>query len=197
MIPEKTNKCTCIYKISSKCKPKRFYIGSAFNFQARKLKHLSNLRRNVHINSYLQNHFNKYGETDLHFDIIEEVINKEFLIEREQFYIDTLSPIFNFCKVAGNCAGRIVSEHTRSKIRNTLTGVKHKEERRRNISNGHYLQFKKIDIFHKDGSFYTTARSRKEASKLTGAIKQRITTCCKNEKWSSNGYYFKYNSNDK
>jgi group I intron endonuclease len=102
-----------IYKIQSNIKPERFYIGSAYNLKERKRTHLKRLRYNKEnkttkgASPKLQAHFNKYGEDDLLFIIIEqfEFINKEHLLSREQYYLDTLNPWFNICKVAGSSLG--------------------------------------------------------------------------------------------
>jgi group I intron endonuclease len=99
-----------IYTIYSKLKPERFYIGSAVNLNQRKSVHFSNLSNIKHPNRILQNHFNKYGEQDLVFEILEYVKYKTKLIEREQFYIDELNPYFNICKVAGSSLGTKRSE---------------------------------------------------------------------------------------
>lgn len=92
-----------IYKIQSKIKPERIYIGSAYDFKERKRTHLKRLRYNKLNNitkgasPKLQYHFNKYGEDDLIFILIEQVdwISKENLLIREQYYLDTLKPWFN------------------------------------------------------------------------------------------------------
>lgn len=60
-------------------------------FKNRKNTHLFDLRRNIHGNSYLQNSWNKYGEDDFVFEIIEIIDNHDELAEREQFYIDSLN----------------------------------------------------------------------------------------------------------
>jgi len=97
-------KISCIYKISSISK-NRFYIGSAVDFKGRSRVHKHDLIKNIHHSQKLQRHFNKYGINDLFFTIIEIVEDKNNLIEREQFYIDTLNPYFNICKIAGNSLG--------------------------------------------------------------------------------------------
>jgi group I intron endonuclease len=93
-----------IYKIQSIIKPDRFYIGSAVNLHHRWICHLSDLRKGKHHSGKLQNHFNKYGEADLVFIIIEPCL-PEFLIIREQFYINELKPWFNVCPTAGSMLG--------------------------------------------------------------------------------------------
>jgi len=59
-----------IYKIQSTVKPDRFYIGSSVNISKRWSCHINDLRKNKHHSSKLQNHYNKYGESDLRFTII-------------------------------------------------------------------------------------------------------------------------------
>lgn len=116
-----------IYKIQSKTNFK-IYVGSAINFNKRASNHLSDLKKNKHGNSKLQNHVNKYGIEDLEFSILEEVTDVSILIEREQFFIDTLKPEFNICKIAGSALGRKTSDETKSKQRLLKIGKKHSAE---------------------------------------------------------------------
>lgn len=67
----------------------KFYLGSTLNFKARQGRHLRDLRRNKHPNSYLQNAFNKYGEENFKFKLIEYIEpNTKKLEEVEQKYLD-------------------------------------------------------------------------------------------------------------
>lgn len=128
---------TAIYKISSKIKPERIYIGSSVNFRRRKAIHKTQLKNNIHFNQKLQSHANKYGIGDLKYEILELVMFKEDLILREQFYIDTLNPYFNICKTAGNRLGIKLSEETKEKIRlncKGMTGRKHTSETKQKMS---------------------------------------------------------------
>jgi group I intron endonuclease len=112
---------SAIYKIQSTINPKRFYIGSAVNIKERWYDHLYTLKNNIHKNPRLQNHFNKYGESDLIFIIIE-LCFPEFLTAREQFYINKLNPFFNICKIAGSSLGRKHSEKSKKKISEVKKG---------------------------------------------------------------------------
>jgi len=94
-----------IYKIQSRVKPKRIYIGSAKNIRHRWFEHKSALARHVHYNRRLQQHYDKYGLDDMVFSVIVGC-DVENLITYEQFYIDSLDPWFNICKVAGRVIGR-------------------------------------------------------------------------------------------
>lgn len=97
-------KLSGIYKIQSFKKPERCYIGSSQNIPGRWKKHLNELRRGDHNNGRLQNHFNKYGETDLNFSILL-ACDVDDLIMHEQFFIDSYNPFFNICKIAGSSLG--------------------------------------------------------------------------------------------
>jgi group I intron endonuclease len=105
-----------IYKIWSKMKPERIYIGSAINIGRRWTRHRGELKRNVHGSSKLQRHCNKYGIDDLCFEVLL-VCDKDKLIEKEQFFLDTLKPYFNVCPTAYSPRGRIVTDATREKLR--------------------------------------------------------------------------------
>lgn len=130
-----------IYKIESKLKPEKFYIGSAVCIEQRWRLHIHQLRKNKHHSAKLQNHYNKYGEVDLQFSIIKKC-KKENLLKAEQFFIDTLNPWFNICKVAGSQLGYKHTEETKKKIAVSKTGKKDSEEtkqRKSEIAKGHFV----------------------------------------------------------
>ncbi len=108
-------KISGIYKIQSKIKPEKFYIGSAVDIPQRWRQHKSDLNLNIHKNKKLQNHFNKYSESDLLFTILLGC-NKEDLIKHEQYFIDALNPWFNICQIAGSSLGIKRSEEYLKKV---------------------------------------------------------------------------------
>lgn len=63
------------------------YVGSSNRINHRKNQHLSCLRLNKHCNKKFQNAYNKHGEENFSFFILE-TCPKELLLEREQFWID-------------------------------------------------------------------------------------------------------------
>jgi len=101
-----------IYKISFNGSSK-FYIGSAVNLNKRRINHLSDLRNKRHPNKMMQRMFNKHGEMNFIFDVIENVSSEHNLINREQFYIDTLMPTINILKIANSSLGSKHTEKTR------------------------------------------------------------------------------------
>jgi group I intron endonuclease len=129
-----------IYKIQSKCKPERIYVGSAVNIRSRWSQHKWYLRRNKHHTSKLQRHYNKYGESDLMFTVLITCEVDE-LLNHEQFFLDSLSPWFNTCKIAGSTIGFKASDETKAKLSKLKKGIpvrpagsKLTEEHKRKIS---------------------------------------------------------------
>lgn len=90
-----------IYKIVNLITGK-YYVGSTKSFETRKTCHFSRLRNNNHTNQHLQNAYNKYGEDNFIFEIIEYV-EEELLLDIEQSYIDDSEKeeIYNKTYIAG------------------------------------------------------------------------------------------------
>lgn len=116
-----------IYKITHNTSG-RFYIGSARNIRSRWAEHRRELSKGVHHNKYLQRVWNKHGHDSLLFEVVEEVVNLNELLEREQFWMNTLNPQFNHCKSARNRLGSKHSEETRKKISESNKGKKMPKE---------------------------------------------------------------------
>lgn len=102
-----------IYKISNNINSK-IYIGSTERFKIRYSQHKHHLLKNTHHSKILQNHVNKYSFDSLNFEIIEIVSGN--LIEREQYYIDTLNPYFNVRKIADSMKGTKRTEEQKKYI---------------------------------------------------------------------------------
>ncbi|MBT2697025.1 GIY-YIG nuclease family protein [Bacillus sp. ISL-40] len=167
-----------IYKITCTV-TRKFYIGSAVNICMRWSTHLCDLRKNQHMNKYLQNSFNKYGEESFKFEIIESILSKEMLVEREQFWLDELKPYdrkigFNILKVAGSCLGKKLKETTKDKLKRVL--------------NKPVLQF---DL---DGNLIALHISAKEAKRQFGFSTARIYNCANRKIEKYKGFIWIYES---
>jgi group I intron endonuclease len=81
-----------IYRIKNLINGKCYY-GSSKNIEKRWSKHKRELNNNIHINCKLQRAWNKYGENNFSFEIVEEC-NINILLETEQKYLD-LQPEYN------------------------------------------------------------------------------------------------------
>ena len=102
----------CIKNITNdKC-----YIGSSTHIYYRLRRHKSDLLRNVHANPILQNAYNKYGADSFVVSIIEEC-SEDIVLQREQYYIDTLNPVYNITKEVIN---NRPSPESRLKTSNTM-----------------------------------------------------------------------------
>jgi group I intron endonuclease len=108
-----------------------YYVGSAVCIKKRIIIHKSHLKTNKHCNKKLQRSYNKYGHDKFIFNVIEEVDNKELLIEREQHWIESLDSVkngYNILPVAGSCLGRKHTEETKIKMSISALGVKKNPE---------------------------------------------------------------------
>lgn len=121
-----------IYQIKNKINNKS-YIGSSIRLNKRWKRHITDLKCNVHHSLALQRAVNKYGLDNFEFLILESCEDEQ-LLDREQYYLDTLNPEYNICTIAGNCLGIKQSEETKEKrkIANSKywdsIGRKHKDK---------------------------------------------------------------------
>lgn len=70
------------------------YVGQSVDITNRWKDHVKDLRKNRHVNAYLQNAFNKYSERHFSFAVIEFCKPRD-LNEREQYWIYKLKPEYN------------------------------------------------------------------------------------------------------
>ena len=77
---------TGIYKIENILDGK-IYIGSSKNLKQRLNSHKRELKNNKHVNKRLQNAYNKYGDNNFYYEIVE-FVEESSLLEREQHHID-------------------------------------------------------------------------------------------------------------
>lgn len=109
-----------IYKITNKITNK-FYIGSAVDIKSRWSKHRKMLKENWHDNKHLQSAWNKYGQENFIFEILE-LCDRESLILTEQKYLDEYKCWdreigYNIAKIAGNTTGCFHTEESKLLIK--------------------------------------------------------------------------------
>lgn len=158
-------------KIDGRC-----YVGSAEKLNYRLWDHKHRLIKNNHANRYLQNFVNKYGIDNIYYEILEKVgLNN--LIEREQYYMDTLKPEFNILLVAGSSKGVVMSQEQKDKISKNRKGILHTEETKKRISETLKGRPKtkehtiKVGLKHKGKKI-----SEEQRKKISESNKGRITT---------------------
>ena len=110
-----------IYGIRNKVNNKIYVGKTGMNFGDRWDSHKALLRNNKHDNPYLQNAWNKYGEQNFEFIVIEDC-NVDKLNEREMYWIKyykdkNLAYNIHDGGDGGHNLGKHLSEETKRKIR--------------------------------------------------------------------------------
>ncbi len=112
-----------IYKIenliNSKC-----YVGSTINYARRKRRHFEDLKQGKHHSIKLQRAYKKYGLDAFKITELEsfEFSSKEYLLSREQYYLDILNPEYNICLIAGSQLGTKRNDEFRKKCSERMKG---------------------------------------------------------------------------
>jgi group I intron endonuclease len=98
-----------IYCIENIVNSKKYY-GSSMNIEKRLKSHLGGLRKGHHINVFLQRSYNKYGEDNFSFYLVEDMgsPSRAELHLREQQYIDDNQSGYNIAPANG---GDTLSKH--------------------------------------------------------------------------------------
>lgn len=78
------------------------YVGSSRDVYHRRNQHFSELQKGVHRNNRIQSSYNQYGKENFIFNVLEDVENKDDLVLREQYWLDTINPEYNLLKTANN-----------------------------------------------------------------------------------------------
>lgn len=83
-----------IYKIVNN-KTNKIYIGQTKrSLRERKNQHFSELKNQKHYNTQLQEDYNKYGKNSFSFEILENNVKEENLIEKETYWIQILGGMY-------------------------------------------------------------------------------------------------------
>lgn len=163
-----------IYCIENKIDSKK-YIGQSNDIYARWYNHKYCLNNNRHSNSYLQHAWNKYGENNFIFTILE-LCDEPIIDEREQFYIAEFSTIIRkngYNLDSGGNKNKHHSEETKRKISQSNTGKVASEETRKRISIGRTGIMK-----GKEHPFYGRKLSKEHAELLRQYAKARYGDKC-------------------
>jgi group I intron endonuclease len=167
----KTYENAGIYKIENLVNGK-IYIGSSVDIKNRWRQHLGYFRSGKHGNLHFQRAWDKYGEENFKFDIMEKC-DSSILSEREQFYIDFFDACrsgYNISPTAGNNCGIIFSEQARRNMALAQIGKirgPHSEEHKMKLS----LSGKGIK-----------KRKRTEAERKQMSLRAKGRPCPKNRK---------------
>jgi len=178
----------------------KVYVGSAVNTDKRWSQHKHSLKEGKHHSCLLQRVWDKYGEQNFKFEIIQEVQNPIHLLSYEQVFLDYYKSYehdkgYNICKIAGSPFGlkrsdeakqkmreakKNISEETKQRLRQVNIGKKHSDEtkqrmREANIGKKHSEETKKkIRNSAKNLSEETRQKMRDAAKNMTEEHKQKL-----------------------
>ena len=111
-----------IYKIINN-KTNKIYVGQTKrSLRERKNQHFSELRNQNHYNTQLQEDYNKYGESSFSFEILENNIDEEYLIEKETYWIQSLGGMYSD-RLYNQTDNTTISDYNRSQL------IKYNKER--------------------------------------------------------------------
>lgn len=164
-------KKTGIYCIENLVNKKR-YIGQSLNIEHRWSKHRYELNNGTHSNCYLQNSWNKYGEENFNFYIIE-LCDVDKLDEREKHYIDfydTLNRDKGYNLMSGGTFGRRYSIESCMKKSKSLKGHIVSADTRKKISKNH------ADVSGRKNGMYGKHHTEEAKMKVSNANKGKISS---------------------
>ena len=182
-----------IYKIENQI-TKDVYIGSSVHLNNRKSRHFKDLEKQIHHSIILQRAVNKYGIDNFNFIVIEKC-DKKMLLIREQYYLDTLQPLYNILPNAGNSLGHIVTEETKRKHKKYATenNIKPLESTWKDRQQKVYMLDKNtLEIINEFESLSCACRFIGKQETFVSTI----SSCCNNKRFSAFGYRWVFSIDD-
>jgi hypothetical protein len=186
----------------------KVYIGSSVNIRGRWNQHLHTLRKGRHHSRHLQNAWDKYGEKSFIFSVIELVVDVSLLVQREQYYLDSIRPYdrevgYNCSPTAESSRGAVrrpVSQETRAKLSQMNKGrvilwnekiSRAKKGKPQTAPNANRRPIKAINLQTKEEIRFESAH---DAARFLNNLKcySRIHQVCKGKRAQVHGYTFCY-----
>lgn len=153
------------------------YIGSTIHFKNRFKGHMSRFKKNINGCRKLYNAMHKYGAENFIFNIKEivpkELVTKEYLIEREQYWIN-----------------QGTNYNIRKKAESNL-GCKHSKKSKTKICGVNHHSSKAITQYTLNGIKIRDFDSMKEAYKIYGS-RGHLEDCCNGKAISYFGYRWSF-----
>ena len=162
------------------------YIGSSKNIRIRLWTHRSELRHNHHDNQHLQNAWNKYSESKFDYYVIEPC-SEDILLEREQYYINTIKPEYNMNPITTKPP---MTEESRKKL---------SETRKLKMSTGEIpiTHNKYVYQYDLNGNYIAEFKSIRQAAKFNNICVTQIHYCLNGKYGQGGGFQWSYTKEDK
>lgn len=188
-----------IYGIINKINGKVYVGQTGERFLRRYWHHQWKLRDNSHDNMYLQNAWNKYGEDNFDYVVLEVVEDSSLLDELEIKYIDYYKKknlSYNMLLGGGGRRGFKMSENAKriiaEKNRQHMLGTKHSEATKKKMSetrSGRHIN-RSTDILNQDivrniKLLLISGKSASEVSKELGIEYRLINNLIANNTWKT------------
>jgi hypothetical protein len=157
------------------------YVGSSINLYYRLKHHVSDLRKDKHVNKFMQNCYNKYKDKLFNYSILEYCSKEEVRI-KEKEWIDKLNPDINS---ELNPVTKELSKESKKQISETLKyRYKTKELLPTNM--------KPILVYKIDGTFIGEYISCSEVSRQLNLNFKKVSLVALGKQAYHRGYKFKY-----
>ena len=183
----------CIYKIINKINNK-LYIGSAIGHYRRKGQHYWLLRNNKHWNNHLQSAYNKYGEENINFEVLEFINDLSILASKEEYWIKKLNTTDRTIgyNIRIECQTNLGKKWPiESRIKFSLS-KKGKRIPHINYEQLNKLTMKKIEGVHKVTNTKVTFNSLKEAGETLHIDRTCISKALNGKIKSAGNYYWNF-----
>lgn len=152
---------TCIYN-------DKHYIGSSVKYRTRLSKHRKDLRNGKHHSFHLQRAWDKYGEKNFKFDLLEEY-DESLLPFMEYYWIMAIGSYkreygYNIDIPLPNGGRNIHDKYTRLKISNARKGIKLSDETKKKLSEinkGKVLSKRELYKLQEGGRLYRKTQKYK------------------------------------
>lgn len=160
------------------------YIGQSIDIYSRWKQHQSLLNRGVHDNEKLQNAWNKYGNKNFLFYVIQENELLE-LDDWEKYYINLYDSYKNgYNKDLGGKSNKIISDETRLKMSNRMKNLTEDEREKYRRSQ----PSRPIYQINMNGEIIKEWYGAREASKKLNFNQSSIFECLHHTRWTYRGY---------
>lgn len=191
----------------------KVYIGKSKNIPERWEKHLYALKSNTHPNSHLQSSFNKHGEINFKFLILEsssqntdDILNELEIkmIKEYKSHIDSYGYNKTFGgegashteeikqKISNSLKGRPLDERRKEILKKANTGLKRTEELKKQISERQRVSILQYDL---EMNFIKKWSSIREAANELKFCESGINACINGKQETSKGFIWKRKEN--